>query len=78
MLLIDLFSQPGNFRLVYHWSSSSVRPVRPKHRRLWPASYLPGDAPALGFTSAYTLMTWPSHDWLNGLLQERVRPESFR
>ncbi|TRY77867.1 hypothetical protein TCAL_08131 [Tigriopus californicus] len=48
---------PNRVKLAYHFSESAQRPVRPKHRKLWPQTMRDSDVPALNYTSSVTILT---------------------
>ncbi len=62
---------PVPTRLAYHWSPIPNRPARKRFLKLYPDSFLESDAqPALNSVTSYTILTWPSINWLNAKLED--------
>ena len=70
---------PDPVRLAYHWSREPQRKPRTKYLKLYPETYLESDTPpCLGSVTSYTILTWPSINWLSQQLGESVNPDRFR
>ncbi len=65
-------------RLVYHYSQGPLREVNPKYMKAFPDSYKATDIPTLNNIAPYTLVTWPSLNYMKKELGEVVQPMRFR
>lgn len=65
----NLFGEE-DLKLVYHYSSQPLRPVREKFTPIYPESFSAKDFVMCAFTSQATLITWASIDDVNTKLTE--------